>query len=109
MSALQKLKDLKRVLDRNLATRSNDILPVINECIKELEEVNNNIKEITTEKPVKTVEKKQIKQEEPKEVIQVKVEDKTKIIEELRKEYIERFGKKPFAWWKEDVLIEKLK
>lgn len=37
MSVLQKLKDLKRVLDRNLATRSQDVLPVLNECIKELE------------------------------------------------------------------------
>lgn len=50
MSVLQKLKDLKRVLDRNLATRSQDILPVINECIKEMEgelviEPQKNIKE----------------------------------------------------------------
>lgn len=101
MSVLQKLQDLKRILDWNLATRSNDILPVINECIKELEETQ-----------VKTVKEKEIKQEESKEVIEVKVEVKIediKPIEKLRNEYIDKFGKKPFAWWKEDVLIEKLK
>ena len=111
MSVLQKLKDLKRVLDRNLATRSNDVLPVINACIEELEQANEQIKEITEDKPVKTVDKKEIKQEEPKEVIEVKeeVNNEVKSIEELRKEYIEKFGKKPFAWWKEDVLIDKMK
>ena len=85
MSVLQKLKDLKRVLDRNLATRSQDVLPVINECIKELEQEQPK----QEEKPVKTVEKKEIKQEPKQEVIQVKVEGKKeekKPTEQIEKE-----------------------
>ena len=114
MSVLQKLKDLQRVLQWNLATRSHDVLPVINACVKELEEEDierRNQPTFTAEKPVKTVKEKEIKQEEPKEVIEVKVEETNgvKSIQELRKEYITKFGKKPFAWWKEDVLIDKLK
>lgn len=73
MSVLQKLKDIKRVLDRNLNTRSWDILPVINECIKELEES----KQIVITTPVTTVDKKHITKEDLITPNQVKVEVKT--------------------------------
>lgn len=79
MSVLQKLKDLKRVLDWNLATKSQDILPVINECIKELEDWTENKKEWTE-----------------------------KTIQELKQEYKDKFGKNPFGWWTKEFLIEKL-
>ena len=38
--------------------------------------------------------------------IQPMIAEKTK--EDLAKEYIEKFGKKPFAWWDKEVLQSKL-
>gem|GEM_PF-4812145 len=39
MTAIEKLKHLKYILDWNLNLNSMDILPTINEIIKELEEL----------------------------------------------------------------------
>lgn len=93
MSVLAKLKELKRILDWNLATRSQDILPVLNECIKELEQS----KQKQEETPVKIVEKKEIKQAQPTVVIQVDEKDekveKVEKVENKSTEEIEKEAK----------------
>ena len=72
MTALEKLITLKKTLDRNLSTRSGDILPIINEVISMLQQNE----EIKTEKPVKTVvEIKQKEAKEPKAVITLEVKE----------------------------------
>jgi hypothetical protein len=68
MSVLQNLKDLKRVLDRNLSTKSQDILPIINNCIIELE------KEPKTTKPKQEEVKEQIESKTIQEIANKRIE-----------------------------------
>ena len=88
MTALEKLITLKKTLDRNLSTRSGDILPIINEVISMLQQNE----EIKTEKPVKTVvEIKQKEAKEPKAVITLEVkEDVNEITEPKEDNTVER-------------------
>jgi len=78
----------------------------------------NKLKE-TLETPVNTVPEKPIKQTKQPKTVKPKVEEKKeetkpeikeeKSIEDLRKEYKDKFGKNPFMWWSKEVLENKLK
>lgn len=97
----------------NLINRLNNMFTVqTQEVIPEL----NKIKEMLMQAPQKeTKPKEEVKPQEIKEEVKVEqpIENKQeepqeKPIEELRKEYIEKFGKKPFAWWNREILISKM-
>lgn len=102
------------ILD-NLISRLNNMFTVqTQEVIPEL----NKIKELLEQKPKKTpvviADEKEISDEPVEEVNKEPTEETKqqnpieKTIEELRKEYTDKFGKKPFAWWNREVLISKI-
>lgn len=102
------------------------------EVIPELNKIKELLAQQPQDKPVDIVDEKEIENAEQTKPISIKVEDttisvekkpdgwvvissewdislvNTKTIEELRKEYTEKFMKKPFAWWSREVLISKM-
>lgn len=103
------------------------------EVIPELNKIKELLAQQPQDKPVDIVDEKEIENAEQTKPISIKVEDttisvekkpdgwvvissewdislvNTKTIEELRKEYTEKFMKKPFAWWNKEVLLSKMK
>jgi len=123
MTAIEKLKHLKYILNWNLNLKSMDILPTINEVIADLEDFYKNllnikyqdpaaqdimdeVKELVFGKTIYNIEYIKSWKITPESIEEL---SKEKTIEELRKEYTEKFSKKPFGWWYRDVLISKLK
>ncbi len=71
------------------------------EVVQDLKKIREMI-----ETPVVIEPQKEIKQEEQPKLD--KVADTTETKEDIVKRYIEKFNKKPFAWWSVEVLKEKL-
>lgn len=101
------------ILD-NLISRLNNLFTVqTQEVIPELNKIKERFEQIKT--PVVIVEEKEIKNETVEQVNQEPIEETKqenpteKTIEELRKEYTEKFQKKPFAWRSREVLLSKMK
>jgi hypothetical protein len=87
------------ILD-NLIGRLNNMFTVqTQEVIPELNKIKELLEQKPQEKPVVIVEEKEINNEPVEEVKQESTEviSSEKTIEELRKEYTDKFGKKPFA------------
>ncbi len=93
-----------------------NVIEELNKLIQRLEmlfqvqthEVVQDLKRIRDiiETPVVDEPQKEIKQEEQPKLD--KVADTTETKEDIVKRYIEKFNKKPFAWWSEEVILEKL-
>lgn len=118
------------ILD-NLISRLNNLFTVqTQEVIPELNKIKELLEQKPQEKPVDIVYEKEIEAVEPTKpykewvdnlinedwmvvwytepVEAIKDDVNTKTIEELRKEYTEKFQKKPFAWWSKEVLLSKI-
>lgn len=102
------------ILD-NLIGRLNNMFTVqTQEVIPELNKIKELLEQKPQERPVVIVEEKEINNEPAQEVNKEPVEEIKqenpieKTIEELRKEYTDKFGKKPFAWRSREVLISKM-
>ncbi len=93
-----------------------NVIEELNKLIQRLEmlfqvqthEVVQDLKRIRDiiETPVVDEPQKEIKQEEQPKLD--KVADTTETKEDIVKRYIEKFNKKPFAWWSVEVIKEKL-
>ena len=112
MSPIEILDNLISRLNNLFTVQTQEVIPELNK-IKELLEQNPQEKPVKT--PVVIVEEKEISNEPVEQFNQEPVEETKqenpteKTIEELRKEYTEKFMKKPFAWWSKEVLLSKMK
>lgn len=100
-SLIYRLNNMFTVQTQEVIPELNKIKELLAQKQQEIPVVIDDVKQIDNEEVV------EVKQEPSEEVkTEIKIE---RTIEELRKEYTDKFQKKPFGWRDRDVLIAKMK
>lgn len=87
------------LIDKAIEKYQWQFRPLSLEVIEDLKTIRNLLE---PKEEIKLESKKQ----EPKPIKQEQAEQ---TIDDLRKDYEDKFGKKPFMWWDKEVLLSKLK
>lgn len=102
------LKKLHYKLSRNLQCRSQDILPDVEDIMRQVDEENRITSEISINIESTTKEKNQSNSEQTEQSEAQTIDYNSMDIKEIKAIYKEKTGKNPFGGWDKETLISKL-